>query len=403
MSNILFIVRGFSFSGAQPLRFRNIVNYLSKNHDIHVLEFGNTNEEIRLNENLKVYRRKYSKIGKIFNRFNDANLRKNNIQKKPKRIFILTFRFVKSLFIPDPFIIEYYNLKRNVVNLISKNRYDFIVGSGFPHTVMLMSSIVKKRGIPFIYDIGDPFFGNAKNSYAKNFFLKMLEIFFLKKINLLIVTNEQTKNFYLDHYSFLANKISIVEQGIVLPNVVSVNNIENLISKKSYSLIYAGQFYKKLREPFNLYAAIEEINEKDKKFKLEIFGNISDIFKLQNSNYINFSEYLPNNIIWEKFFLCDIVVFIDNAFGIQTPGKIFEVIASKKPVLFIYSNESTPAFSIAKTYPNIFFAENKKDKIISTLEIITREAQSIYNIDVEMFDWCNRAKDFEKALFSIKG
>jgi len=104
-----------------------------------------------------------------------------------------------------------------------------------------------------------------------------------------------------------------------------------------------------------------------------------------------------------KFFLCDIVVFIDNAFGIQTPGKIFEVIASKKPVLFIYSDESTPAFSIAKTYPNIFFAENKKENIISTLEIITREAQSIYNIDVEMFDWRNRAKDFEKALFSIKG
>lgn len=403
MPKILFIVRSFSFSGAQPLRFRNIVNYLSENHDIHVLEFGNTNEEIRLNKNLKVYRRKYSKIGKIFNGFSEESLKKNNRQEKPIRLFILLFRFVKSLFFPDPFIIEYYNLKRSLVNLISENSYDFIVGSGFPHTVLLMSSIIQKKGIPFIYDIGDPFFGNAKNSYAKNFFAKRLEKKFLKKINCLVVTNGQTKDFYLDHYSFLADKISIVEQGIVLPEIVAAHSIETLINKKSYNLIYAGQFYKKLREPFNLYAAIEEINENDKKFKLEIFGNISDIFKVKKSNYINFSGYLPNDIISIKISLSDIIVFIDNAFGIQTPGKIFEVIASKKPVLFIYSNERTPSFSIAKTYPNIFFAKNETESIVSTLKIITGVAQRAYNIDVEVFSWRNRAKDFEKTLFSIKG
>lgn len=402
MAKILFIVRSFSFSGAQPLRFRNIVNFLCNDHEIHILEFGNTNEEVILTRTLKVYRRKYSKVGKIFNGLSENNSRTYNIQTKPNRLLVILFRFLKSLFFPDPFIIEYYKLKRNVENLITNNRYDFVVGSGFPHTVLLMSSIIRKKGIDFIYDIGDPFYGNANNSCVKNFFAKSYERFFLKKINLLVVTNEQTKKFYLDHYAFLADKISVVEQGIVLPEEESDLTIENLVNKKRYKLVYAGQFYKKLREPYNLYAAIEEINTNDKKYKLEIYGNISDLFKIKNSNHIKFSGYLSNDIIWKEINLCDIVVFIDNAFGMQTPGKIFEVIASKKPVLFIYSNEDTPAFLIAKTYPNIFFAKNKKENIISTLEEITKDAKSFYNIDVKMFSWCNRAKDFEKSLFSIK-
>lgn len=402
MAKILFIVRSFSFSGAQPLRFRNIVNFLCNDHEIHILEFGNTNEEVRLTRNVKVYRRKYSKIGKIFNGFSENNSKTNNIQTKPNSFLVISFRFLKSILFPDPFIIEYFKLKRNVESLITNNSYDFVVGSGFPHTVLLMSSIIRKKGIDFIYDIGDPFYGNANNSCVKNFFAKRYERFFLKKINLLVVTNEQTKIFYLNHYSFLADKISVVEQGIVLPETKSILTIENIVNQKSYKLIYAGQFYKKLREPYNLYAAVEEINTKDRKYILEIYGNISDIFKIKNSKHIKFYGYMPNDIIWKEINLCDIVVFIDNALGMQTPGKIFEVIASMKPVLFIYSNEETPAFLIAKAYPNIFFAKNTKENIISTLEVITKEAQNFYNIDVKMFSWSNRAKDFEKSMLSIK-
>jgi hypothetical protein len=47
MNRLLFVVRSFSGSGAQPIRFRQIISYLVPEFDVHVLEFTHSRGGIR--------------------------------------------------------------------------------------------------------------------------------------------------------------------------------------------------------------------------------------------------------------------------------------------------------------------------------------------------------------------
>ena len=400
MVKILFIVRSYSCGGAQPLRFRNIVNHLAKNHQIHILEFGRGSAEVNVSENVTLFKRKYSKLGKLFNGVSNIGVETTKANSSRSSTFLLIiFRFFRSLFFPDPFIIEYYNLKKNLECLIEVNSYDCIVGSGFPHTVLMMSSVANKKNVPFIYDIGDPFYGNAKNSWIRNIFAKKFENFYLQKIKYLIVTNSLTKEFYYNNFPFLKNRVKVVEQGIIVPDIQSKSNRNSIEHKSSFNLLYAGQFYSKLREPFNLYHALSELNTGLIKYHLSIYGNISELFKDRANKFISYFGYANNDFIWNQIHLSDAIVFIDNAYGMQTPGKVFEVIASQKPVLFIYSTTKSPAYKIAREYPNIFFALNNKGSIMNVIKELFGNSKHSYSNDVECFSWSNRAADFEKVIF----
>lgn len=402
MANILFVVRGFSSAGAQPLRFRKLISFLKKTHNIVVVEYTDKDEIIKEEENLVIIRLKYSKLGKFFNR-RQKGVSENNFQNGNKQVskVLYIFRFLKTLVFPDPFITEILGLKSQLRKLIIEYKIDLIVGSAFPHSTLMLSTVAKKANLPFIYDIGDPFFGNANNLYLKNFFARYYEKRYLKKISRLVVTNIQTQKFYETNYPFLVSKIDIVEQGIDPPKTKGETKVSLLNENKHFKLLYAGQFYSKLREPFELYKAINEINTNlnGNSYLLSIFGNISNIFTPTNLEFISLNGYASNEEIWDHIEKSDIVVFIDNSFGIQTPGKVFEVIASRKPILFIGDNLNSPAYTIAKTYPNVFYCSNKKEDIKTTINLIVSTSHSSYELkNIEKFYWENRANDFNEII-----
>lgn len=412
--NILFIVCSFTKWGSQSYRFQNIINILKSSYNVHVLEVNHNNSSSVLANGFWVHSVEFSWIGKLLHSKKNPLESNNNLTTKFK-IRLIKARFKKNIhkiFFPDTFIFEKKRLNHKIYVLIEKYKFEIIIASGFPFTTMILSKTVKKNypNLNFIYDIGDPFYKNALNGSLKDILARYFERRYLKHIDKLIVTNEATKNHYLLHFNDVIKKdqIFIVQQGV--PNQVLQTLEANEIYKEAENsqkneliLVYAGQLYFKFRDPFQLYEAINSWNKqiKTKTLRLILYGAISDVFKpVQKSNsYINFKGRVSNQQVIEGYFRSDIIVFLDNAFGLQTPGKIFEVAAIGKPVLFVSDHKNSPAYEIVKDFKHIYFCENKKEKIIDTLKIINLKVNNeiIQNIRTS-FSWFNRAKQFIEII-----
>lgn len=413
---ILFVVRSFSQSGAQPLRFKMILNFLKEEFNIHVLEIHHYKDDTYFENGLWLHKIKYSLPGKFLN-FNESIKKTKETNKTHDEIKSTLFfksklkRSVRKLFFPDILIFEKRRLIKKAIQLISIYKFQIIVSSGFPFTTMALSKEIKDKYpfVRFVYDIGDPFFRNSNNGFIRNIFAGYYENKYLKYIDNLVVTNNMTLQHYLNNFGdkIKQDQIEIIQMGVNLEYLKEVEknlfSINETTSHKEVNLVYAGQLYKSLREPFELYKAVAKWNNstESRKINLFMYGSFRDTYKIKDSslNNIYFKGLVSNEEIIIAYYTSDVIVFIDNAWGMQTPGKIFEVSVIGKPVLFISNNKESPAFEVVKNFKHFYFCTNNHEEIISTIKAIKK------NIDISLikkirndFSWGNRAKKYSALL-----
>lgn len=412
MTKVLFFVRSFSKGGPQPLRFQNIINHLYQDFDVHVLEMSHTAKSTSSSNKFYLHNMTYSKIGRILNPGTKRiNRSVNHINRSTPLKHRLKLQVRKLLF-PDTLIVEIPKIKVEILELHKKYQYDVIVASGFPFSSLILAKFVEKKlgDLPFIYDIGDPFYKNATLGIVKNYFAKKYEKYYLRWVDKLIVTNASTKDHYIKSYSksIQEKQIEIIEQGVsndVFYKIANIVTRKGSSGKKGVALIYAGQFYKKLREPFELFKAIELLNndEEECNYRLDIYGKHSNYFKEKADTLsdIQFRGFKVNEEIISSYFSYDIIVFIDNAYGLQTPGKIFEIISLSKPVLFISDNEKSPSLYIANERDNVFITKNNAIDIAKTC----REIDIFKKYDIGNFisnvTWDKRSKKYSDIISTI--
>ncbi len=408
MDSILFIVRSYTKGGAQPLRFRKITELLKNKYDIHVLELNNK-EEIIFQSGITIHRIGYSKIGSLLNPGSQNSVKiqnSNKSKKKPQKTFSYLKQLIRRFIFPDTLLFEKKKLGEKSIKIIKDNQINIVIGSAFPFTILKLSKYIKREinSIRFIYDIGDPFFGNAKNTRFKDWLANKYEKAYLPYIDHLVVTNQLTKDHYLYSYSNILNErqISIIEQGvdsIYLNKLAIISNEKEMISKKTIELIYAGQFYKKLREPYELFKAIDNWNiSKNRFLKLSLYGSFSEIFKNTKSKNIVFKGSFSNDQILGLYLKADIIVFLDNAYGMQTPGKIFELAPINKPILFISDHENSPAYEVVKDNDNIFKCMNESKSIETALKQFFLHRNSFQIKDSKKYSWERKSFQYKTII-----
>jgi len=390
---ILFFIRAFEIIGPQTIRFSEIIKYLPEEYDIHILCFSLDNDSPKLEkiENFTVHRIPYSFLGRIFNagmkkrRF-QHNAHKNNEVNIIKRIIRLVS---KPLLFPDILIIDFLLRKNDIIKIMQQN-FDLIVGSAFPFSILKVGKLLHSENIrtPFIYDIGDPFFQNPVNSKIRNYLAYKYETKYLKYVDWLVVTNNITKRHYISTFGIiLRSKISVIPQAYPVLEVNS-NWTNNLKKTLSYplKLIYAGNFYKRLRNPFNLYKSIKYLGSNNTS--LDIFGAVPKSLQCKNIDNIQFLGTLRYNDMIMNYQNYNVIVFMDNAFGLQTPGKIWELISLKKPILFITNRTDSPALEVMQRYNGCLIVKNEVNEIINgILRIIENSIHFTYHYDGHLYTW----------------
>lgn len=372
MKNILFITHNSNINTSKGVRHQNIIRYLGEYCQLTIV--------------------RYDKFIYDTSTISNSTSPVSRLKKLFYRQLIRRFSF------PDEFIFIRRWYQREVMKQLKVGLFDAVLLGVPPFSFYYLAKTIKKNypHIKLIFDISDPFYGNITVLHSWNLLVKMLSRRYEKKYVTLadhiVVLNEEIKTFY-EKFLGIRN-ISVIEQGVDNLLIEKISDISMQVPKKSkdkgepFILVYGGLFYKKFREPFNLYKAIEQT---DIYIKFKIFGKINPGFLPGPSGKIEYHGRVSQEELFMEYLKADIIVFIDNAYGIQVPGKTIELLGFNKPILFISSNSQSASLRYFQSNPNLIRVENDFKSIEQKLNSLksTPFMESSSPSDLSDFYWQN--------------
>jgi glycosyltransferase involved in cell wall biosynthesis len=409
MQKVLFICLNYFENGPRAIRTRAIVRALSSYYDIHVLCLATQQAEQYHQDRYALHTIPVSLFGRIirFKTFPSVATKNQNEITHAKQLLkrIALKLSLKKLFVPDVFVTEKRSLVKHIRLLLTDHQFHAVIGSAFPFTVMGLGKTVKKYSPStlWIIDLGDPYYKNSALSHGviMEIIAQRFERAALAYADALIVTNEKTKDAYVASFGdrITSKKIYVIKQGTEVSNQQEANSRRGLESTQ-FRLLYAGTIIKGLREPDQLFEAVGKLNG---GVRLDIYG--------QNPIKYNFKKYsadlgtiihhgmIGHDSISAAYQNSDLLVFIDNAHGFQYSGKIFELLATTKPILFIYTISDSDAMRIAKDYEGVTYCHNVASDIKRAInEIRIGNTPLEYKRDLSQHSWERRAKGFLEIL-----
>lgn len=220
-----------------------------------------------------------------------------------------------------------------------KQSYDLLISIAVPHPihwgVALAGNKNQRLAKKWIADCGDPFMGVTIDTFKKAFYFKYVEKWFCRKANLIAVPIEEARKAY---YPEFHSKIVVIPQGFDFSVISSLRGKyeENAVP----TFIYAGSFIPGARDPYKLFAFLEQL---DFDFKFIIFsrklGLIQPWIKKLDSK-LEIRTVLPREEVLVEMAKADFLLNINNNTQVQSPSKLIDYYLAGRPVLSISGNDN---------------------------------------------------------------
>ncbi len=313
-----------------------------------------------------------------------------------------------NFFIPDA---KKFWIKKSVKFLnkyLKTNTVDIIVSTGPPHSLHIIAQKIKtKTNIPWLADFRDPwtnidFYKELKLSkFADNKHHK-LEFSVLKNANAVTVISPGMEKDFTEIYK---RKYHIIPNGFDWDDIKTTKNIE-LDAK--FTISHIGSM-SKTRNPNVLWEAISELTHENSSFKKDLEIKIigSEDYSVKNSvskynlkNNVKYIKHLPHNEIITMQRKTQVLLLIinntPNAKLVMT-GKIFEYLASKRPILCIGPEDGDAAKVIYETSSGLVSGfENKellKINILKYYKLFLKNKLNVKSVDIEKYSRKNLTED----------
>lgn len=230
---------------------------------------------------------------------------------------------------------------------LRNKKYDLVVAYTPTFSAVITALFYKwyNENCRLVVDFGDPF-SVSKEMPVNNYKLygwlnKFIETKAFRKASLVSFTNSKTFDIYKEKYSGFSN-------FCVIPHLVNVRDfyVENpKCTSKLVRIGYVGAFHKKIREPYLALQKLGLIFESN--FSFEFYGPLNGV-PFSESNHVKHYGVVNRDIAIELTKEFDILMNIENEDCPMTPSKIFECMATGKPIINFLSATKTSSF---ENYP----------------------------------------------------
>lgn len=349
---------------------------------------------------------------KIESNSNGVNSRVNII----KMVAIRSYKFLsRLLFYPDR--MRFWSKKaRKYLEKKSLTSKDIVISVGFPFSSHIeVSKLKKKTNCMVILDYGDPWSFNpsidTEPSWRRKID-KVVESRILKSANLITVTTDNTKDQFIKRFGI--RNIEVVRLGTDLSAYKKPMHNKN--NNSNLTLVYTGTFYKEIRDPEMFFRSMVEIDKKiNYGIDVVVAGRIDSFVHeminrlgLNNLQNVRF-DFLGNvgiNRCIELQKSADMLLFFSNKNGIQVPGKIYEYLATDKPIICISYGESE-AERILLNYNRAVIVSNDAGMPGTFLDLFTEFKKNgriveLSSLCVYDYDWSNVSKKMLECLRSVE-
>jgi glycosyltransferase involved in cell wall biosynthesis len=288
--------------------------------------------------------------------------------------------FRGNFFIPDA---RKFWIKPSIKFLtqwLSTNHIDVIVSTGPPHSMHIIGAGVKKNtGIPWLADFRDPWtnidFYHELNlmGWADKIHHNQ-EMHVLKNADEVVVISKSMKTDFSD---ILQRKYSVITNGYDKSDIDGIN----ILPDEKFTIAHIGSMPKS-RNPINLWKALASLKETILGFNddlvIKLAGTvdhevIESITSSGLSNNLIRIEYKPHDQIIELQKQSRVLLLIINDTPnakVILPGKLFEYIASGRPILCIGPNDGDAAEILRETASGYVTETNNLADMIEKLRLL---------------------------------
>lgn len=299
------------------------------------------------------------------------------------------------------------------LKLLKKNKYDLLISVSFPFVSHILCYFLKKvSGLPWIADYGDPWVYNPVSSWhgldAK--MRKKLEETILRQVDQIIVTTEETKELYLSKCPFVCRKdITVITQGY---SKDEFNEVSPEIPNK-FRIVYTGVFYKDIRNPLLFFESLKKINVSSNQLEIIVAGAVKKEYRnfvqeIGVSSLVRFVGHISHLRIISLQKGASVLLLFGNRGGCQLPGKIFEYIAAKRPILVIkYDEEDIAARIVEQLHRGVVVRSNSEQIVKVILDLYglwkTGKIEEVFSLETvpSNHSWTSLGAKLEKLMLSV--
>lgn len=362
-------------------RLHSFSKYLDKDKfNIFVLTIDESISYDDKNDDAKVFRLKNNSIFKRAN----TSVKSTFIYHKAKSLY----NILLNIAFRDEFSSWTKKAKIKASQIIKEQNIDVVLSSYAPVAPHIVALSLKRKfkNIKWIADMRDEM---SKNTFINNnyrSYLSKLESQIFKNADAVTSVSKPI----LDDFKLIANNNSIIFKEIT--NGYDFEIEKNYIKNKVFTISYIGNFYGK-RNPDLFLKALEQLYKSDiiSNFHIKFIG-VNNMYVIHNSikDKISILPKLEHKEAINQMKQSDALLLIhpkSKSKGIYT-GKLFEYLATIKPIIAIVDKEDVAAELIVKCKAGYI---SDSDSIEEIKEVIT----SAYN------DWKSDAS-FNPNISVIK-
>jgi hypothetical protein len=320
---------------------------------------------------------------KYFNRLKkDANV--NNVfsthDEKMGLMYKISVWIRSNFFIPDARAMWIKPSVKKLTKYIKENPVDAIFSDGPPHSNTRIATLVsQKTGIPWLADFQDPwsqvdYFAQLRlTKWGLKKHLKYEQEAFQQASEISIVSPSWKE----DLEELGASDVDVVYWGYDPDDYQTMEPVQDLIGK--FSLLHAGIMGHD-RNPENMFEAIAELQSENetfaKDFRLVLLGQVDhhvrqSIAKHKIESMVEFRGSVSRKEALQAIFSTRMLLLLlnqqPNAKG-RIPGKLFEYLAARRPVLNFGPINSDVANLLTESVAGHTFDYSDKEGVKSYLK-----------------------------------
>ncbi len=264
------------------------------------------------------------------------------------------------LAIPDSLNICILTMVWAGLRLIRKEKINFIIASSPSFSILVVGYFLKMiSGKHFIVDIRDDWAGSPAHSYDFNF-RKIIDLFLERKVmrlaDMIIATSTGIKKSLLEKHPMIpGEKIRIVFNGFD-PQDFEIKSSINKNSEK-FIISYLGVL-NYVKTPQYIFEGLKEAIQREPEIgnyiKLRLVGKrhswVKKLVKEENlEDFVEFTGFVSHKKSIQYMLTSDILVLIlfkEEGGDTAVPGKLYEYLAARKPILACVCEGETRKFVI---------------------------------------------------------
>ena len=242
--------------------------------------------------------------------------------------------------------------------IIENEEISGIISSSFPITCHTIARDLKEKyDIPWIADLRDLWNLNpyVNHTFIRNHFEKKLELKTFENVDVLTTTTPLARETLQSLHP--QKRIEAVVSGY---DPQDFTNIKQSETSDKLRLMYAGSLYGGKRDPSILFDALHQLIDEEKieqdKIAIDFYGDTENLERLSEkyglSPIVNIHGRIAHEEVLQKQMNSDVLLLIswmNESEKMFIPGKVYEYMACKKPILSIGYHEGSLKDLIEKT------------------------------------------------------